>query len=63
MGNKSSSPFPSYDSALTYLNPIEISHLKKNFKIMSRNSDAISLNNFLQVEPLNLILIQMNTSI
>jgi hypothetical protein len=49
MGNKLASPFPTYDSAIANLNQMEIAHLKKNFKILSRGSETINLQLFVQV--------------
>ena len=49
MGNKSSSPFPSFEAACNLLNTMEISHLKKSFKIISKDHETISLANFTEV--------------
>ena len=49
MGNKTSSPFPTYESACNHLNPMEISHLKKSFKHISHNSETVTLSSFSQV--------------
>ena len=49
MGNKTSSPFPNYESASNHLNPMELNHLQKAFKMISRDSETISLSNFTQV--------------
>jgi hypothetical protein len=49
MGNKSSSPFPSFEAARNLLNAMEIDHLEKSFKIISKGSDTISLANFTEV--------------
>lgn len=53
MGNKISSPFPSYESACSSLNPMEIIHLKQTFKTISKNSESINLLNFTQVNYLS----------
>lgn len=49
MGNKISSPFPTYEHALTHLNPMELNQLKRTFKVISQNHGTINLNNFTQV--------------
>mmetsp|Transcript_18577 Transcript_18577/g.17896 ORF Transcript_18577/g.17896 Transcript_18577/m.17896 type:complete len:200 (+) Transcript_18577:238-837(+) len=48
MGNKISSPFPTYESACSSLNPMEILHLKETFNIISKNGSSINLLNFTQ---------------
>ena len=56
MGNKVSSPFPTFDVACAHLNPMEINHLKKNFKTLCRNGESITLNGFVQVSTVTLSL-------
>ena len=49
MGNKLVSPFPSYEAACSHLNPMEMAHLKGNFKLLCKAGDSLTINQFTQV--------------
>jgi hypothetical protein len=43
------SPFPSYEAACSHLNPMEMAHLKGNFKLLCKAGDSLTINQFTQV--------------
>lgn len=52
MGNKVSSPFPTFETATAHLNEVEIVHLRGIFKAMSRSRDMVTLQSFVEVRAL-----------
>ena len=50
MGNKLPSPIPSYETALSQLNKIEIEHIQKSFKLIGKSEKHITLQCFCSCE-------------
>jgi Ca2+-binding EF-hand superfamily protein len=50
MGNKLPSPIPSYETALSQLNKIEIEHIQKTFKLIGKSEKHITQQSFSSCE-------------